>query len=106
LLPNLQIEWLDSFKGSYTNSVIETLNHLTHSIEIKKDTVLLLKISEVILIHDAIDEEAAKLKVNCLFTLGKKGQAKQGYEKFVEDYKNLMGTDYKDSFDKFRNLIL
>lgn len=106
LLPNFQAEWVDSFKGVYTNSVIEILNKLTHKKEVKSDFVLLLKISDVILLHDNIDEEAAKIKVYSLYNLGKKGQAIQYYEKFIEDYKNLMGVVYKDSFNQFREITL
>lgn len=106
LLPNFQVEWVDSFKGAYTNSVIETLNRLTHKNDIKNDFVLLLKISDVILLHDNIDEEAAKIKVYSLYSLGKKGQAMQCYEKFIEDYKHLMGAVYKDSFNQFREITL
>lgn len=102
LLPNLQEEWIDAFKGDYTNLVIETLTSLLQNKEITKDQILVLRISDVILKHDSIDEDIAKLKVTTLFRLGKKSQAKQCYEKFIEDYKNFMGVAYKESFDQFR----
>jgi DNA-binding SARP family transcriptional activator len=101
LLPNFHDEWLDDYKGTYTNSLIETLTKLTYRDEIKNDFGLLLRISEVILLQDNIDEDAAKLKVYALYNLGKKGQAKQYYEKFMENYKSIMGSVYKDSFDQF-----
>ena len=104
LLPNVQDEWLDSFKGDYTNLVIETLSHLSQNAEISANLVLLLRISDAILLHDNIDEDAAKLKVYSLYNLGKKGQAKQYFDKFLEEYKTLMGTSYKESFDQFREM--
>lgn len=102
LLPNLQEEWLDTFKGDYTNAVIETLTLLLQNNEIKNDQIMVLRISDAILKHDSIDEDIVKLKVATLFRLGKKSQAKQCYEKFAEDYKNFMGVAYKESFDQFR----
>lgn len=102
LLPNLQEEWLDTFKGDYTNAVIETLTVLLQNNEIKNDQIMVLRISDAILKHDSIDEDIVKLKVATLFRLGKKSQAKQCYEKFTEDYKNFMGVAYKESFEQFR----
>jgi DNA-binding SARP family transcriptional activator len=102
LLPNFQEEWIDAFKGDYTNLVIETLSMLLQNKEIITDQILVLHISDAILKHDSIDEDIAKLKVTTLFNLGKKSQAKQCFEKFAEDYKSFMGVAYKESFDQFR----
>lgn len=103
LLPNLHEEWFDDYKGAYTNSLIETLTKLSCNEEIKNDFGLLFKISEIILLHDNIDEDAAKLKVFALYNLGKKGQAKQYYEKFLDNYRNIMADEYKESFEQFLN---
>jgi len=104
LLPNLQEEWVDAFKGDYTNIVIETLSFLLQNEEIKKDPLLVLHISDAILKHDCIEEDIAKLKVSTLYKLGKKSQAKQCFDKFVDSYKNFMGVAYKDSFEQFREI--
>jgi len=76
LLPNFQEEWIDAFKGDYTNLVIETLSALLQNKEISQDQILVLRIADAILKHDSIDEDIAKLKVGTLFNLGKKSQAK------------------------------
>ncbi len=104
LLPNFQDEWLDSFKGEYTNTVIETLTLLSKNVDIIGNLGLLLRISDAILLHDNIDEDAARLKVYALYNMGKKGQAIQYFEKFIEDYKSLMGASFVESFDQFRVL--
>ena len=104
LLPNFQDEWLDSFKGEYTNLVIETLTQLSQNTAISSNLILLLRIADTILLHDNIDEEAAKLKVYSLYNLGKKGQAKQYFDKFLEEYKTLMGSSYNESFDQFMEI--
>ena len=102
LLPNFQEEWIDSFKGDYTDLIIETLTSLLQNKEIQKDKILVLRIADAILKHDSIDEDIAKLKVTTLYNLGKKTQSKQCFDKFTEDYKSFMGVAYKESFDQFR----
>lgn len=104
LLPNLQEEWTDAFKGDYTNLIIETFTVLLQNKIINEDPIMVLRIADVILKHDSIDEEIAKLKVRTLFALGKKNQAKTCYDRFAEDYKNFMGVAYKESFDQFREI--
>ena len=104
LLPNLQEEWVDVFKGDYTNLVIETLSFLLQNEEIRKDPVLVLHIADAILKHDCIEEDIVKLKVSTLYNLGRKSQAKQCFDKFQDSYKNFMGIAYKDSFDHFRGI--
>ena len=101
LLPNMQEEWVDAFKGEYTNVVIETLSVLVEKEDIKKDPILVLHIADAILKHDCIEEDTVRLKVSTLYKLGKKSQAKQCFDKFSENYKNFMGVEYKESFDKF-----
>lgn len=101
LLPNLQEEWVDAFKGDYTSSIIDTLTNLLQNKEVKSDAILVLHISDAILKHDNIDEDIVKLKVSTLYNLGKKSQAKQCFDKFADDYKHFMGVDFKESFDVF-----
>lgn len=101
LLPNLQEEWVDTFKGDYTSLVIETLTTLLQNKDIKDDPIMVLRISDAVLKHDNIDEDIARLKVCTLFNLGKKTQAKQCYDKFMEDYKSFMGIAYKGTFEQF-----
>jgi DNA-binding SARP family transcriptional activator len=101
LLPNLQEEWVDAFKGDYTSLVIETLTTLLQNKDIEDDPIMVLRISDAVLKHDNIDEDIARLKVSTLFNLGKKTQAKQCYDKFMEDYKSFMGIAYKGTFEQF-----
>jgi DNA-binding SARP family transcriptional activator len=101
LLPNLQEEWVDTFKGDYTSLVIETLTTLLQNKDIEDDPIMVLRISDAVLKHDNIDEDIARLKVSTLFNLGKKTQAKQCYDKFMEDYKSFMGIAYKGTFEQF-----
>jgi DNA-binding SARP family transcriptional activator len=106
LLPNIQLEWLDAYKAEYSNLIIEKLFQITEREDIKTDLVLVVKIVNVILLHDSIDEEAITKKCYALYHLGKKGKAKQCFEKFSENYRNLLGTEYKYTFNQFRENYL
>jgi DNA-binding SARP family transcriptional activator len=103
LLPNLQEEWVDTFKGDYTSLIIETLTSLLQNKEIGKDKILVLRISDAILKHDSIDEDIAKLKVSTLFNLGKKVRQNNVTNVLPKTIKNFMGVAYKETFEHFRD---
>jgi DNA-binding SARP family transcriptional activator len=106
LLPNIESEWLDAYKADYSNLLIDNLFRMSERNDIKDDTVLIVRITNIILLHDCIDEDAIVKKCCTLYNSGKKGKAKQSFEKFAEDYKNILGTSYKYTFAQFRDLFL
>jgi DNA-binding SARP family transcriptional activator len=106
LLPNMQLECLDAYKAEYSNLVIEKLFQIMEREDIKSDLTMIAKIATVILLHDSIDEEATTKKCYALYHLGKKGKAKQCFEKFAENYRNLLDTEYKYTFNQFRENYL
>lgn len=91
LLPLIQqAEWLDPYQSDYANQLIECLmKHSKHE-EVKTDLLLLLKIGDVILLHDNTDEDGIRFKCYALFHLGRKKQALQVFNKFIVDYENLL----------------
>jgi DNA-binding SARP family transcriptional activator len=105
-LPNMHQEWLDAYKADYSNLIIEKLFQLSEREDVKNDLMLVVKITNVILLHDNIDEDAITKKCYALYHSGKKGKAKQCFEKFTEDYRNLLGTEYKYTFNQFRENYL
>jgi DNA-binding SARP family transcriptional activator len=106
LLPNMQLEWLDVYKAEYSDLIIEKLLRILEREDVKADLALVLKIANIIFLHDSIDEDALAKKCHALYYLGKKRQARQCFEKFVAEYKYLLGTEYKYSFDQFREKYL
>jgi hypothetical protein len=98
----LQWESLDDFKSEYFNLLLDNLLHISEKTDVKNDLVLILKIANIILMHDNIDEDAIIRKCYALYHLGKKGQARSCFEKFCEDYKKLLGIEYKFTFNQFR----
>lgn len=99
LLPFAQFEWLESYQTEYTNILIDTMLQYKNHIEVKKDLILLLKMADVILLHDNIDEDAITMKCYALFYMGHKKQALDVFNKFSTDYETLLAAKTKLTFE-------
>ena len=95
-----QTEWLESYQTDYANLLIECLIQYSKHEELAKDLSLLLKIADVILLHDDLDENAIQLKCYALFHSGRKNQALQAFNKFTADYENLLAAKHNLIFDE------
>jgi two-component SAPR family response regulator len=104
LLPDVQIDWMDEFKADFLNTVLDRLGSFTELEQVKKNDHLLTYIADCILRYDAINEEAIALKCSVLYKLGKKGLAKNAYDSFSREYKNLLGSDYPVRFNDLLGL--
>jgi len=99
MLPNIQLEWVDSFKNDFSNAVIDVLlyylnnpgNPYLDHLDIQ------LKVADTILKFDPINEEAINVKCNTLYKMGKKGLAKTAFDHFAKEYKLLLGENYQGS---------
>jgi two-component SAPR family response regulator len=100
LLPFCEIEWLDDYKNAYANTVIEFLSELTVHPDVKNDLALLLNISEVILIQDGMEETGIRLKCRVLSKSGKKKQALHCYNKYAEEFFNLLNAKPEHTFEE------
>lgn len=99
LLPNISTSWVDDYKSEYTDLIINILFKSAALPEIKKDLRLLLQISNVILLHDNIDEEAIKIKCLVLSQLGQKGASKEAFDKFKSKYIEILNTQPNFNYD-------
>ena len=99
LLPFAQFEWLESYQTEYTNVLIETMLQYKEYAEVKKDLILLVKMADVILLHDNIDEDAISMKCYALFHMGHKKQALDSFNKFSSDYETLLAEKTKLTFE-------
>ncbi|MDR1224014.1 MAG: hypothetical protein LBL07_14220 [Tannerella sp.] len=100
LLPFYETEWFDNYKTAYVNTLIEFLQNLTTHPDVKNNLPLLLNISEIILIQDSLEESAIKLKCGILYKLGKKKQALQCYNKYVEEHLEILNIKPELTFDE------
>ncbi len=100
LLSGIDDEWCDAFKSRYLSAVDEVLGRLCRREDIREDFELCLRIADVMLVNDPIDESAIALKCRSLYSLGRKGAALQAWEAFCSEYKNLLGEPPADDFQK------
>lgn len=96
ILPNIQYDWIDNFKSDFSSHVIDVLMHYLDSKNevIKNNASFRLKIADIILTYDSINEEAISVKSRILYKAGKKGLAKLVFSNFEKDYKTLLGEKY------------
>jgi DNA-binding SARP family transcriptional activator len=96
MLPNVEIDWVDTFKNSFADTVIDFLsnvlktNNLTDSIK--------LKIADVLFQYDFLSEEALQVKCTVFYRQGRIGLAKNVYDTFCSVFKKSLGANYQYSF--------
>ncbi|MPN12070.1 hypothetical protein SDC9_159380 [bioreactor metagenome] len=99
-MPNIQTEWVDTFKAEFTSLVIDTLQILAKQAEKEEDYKTLLKLSDAMLIQDSIDEDALVFKCKSLIALGKKSTALSFYNNFCRNYKLILNDEFPVPFSK------
>lgn len=95
MLPNIETDWIDTFKNDFSNDTIDLLCRLLKQEDLS-DT-LKLQIADTLFQHDYINEEALCIKCRILCQQGKKGLAKTVYDAFCKEYAASLGTTYKYS---------
>jgi len=98
MLPDCEVEWLDSFKGDFSNNTIDILTSSLRNDGIPDE--IKLRIANVIFTHDFLNEEALKVKCGILYQEGKTSIAKSVYEHFCREYSSAIGEDYTVDFKK------
>ena len=100
LLANTIVDWLDGFKDAYSSLSIDLLRNLL-DIEYKKNNhEMVLRITDIMFLHDPLNEEALSAKCLVLFSEGKKGIAKSVYDRFCKEYRGSLGENYKVPLSK------
>ena len=84
----------------YSTLLIEVLLKSVLLPEVESDLNLQVKIANVILLHDNIDEEAVRIKCRALFLLGQKGASKQCFDKFAQEHLRLLNAYPEISYDE------
>lgn len=101
LLPNMQFDWVDSFKADYSDSMIDLLSRLRDSKQFVGNDNLRIQISNCILRFDSLDEESVRVKCRALVNLKRMGMAYTTFDQFTKEYKLILNEDFKYSFEQF-----
>ena len=96
MLPNIETEWVDTFKSDFSSQTIDLLCNLLKQEDLSDP--LKIRISDVLFQHDYLNENALSTKIRILCTQGKKGVAKSVYDAFCKEYYTTLGVEYQYSF--------
>lgn len=99
-LADMPEQWLDSFKNSYEEKLVDALQP-----ELKKhyeaaDLKLVTDISKCILDIDPFNDTALKYELKALRKLKGIDHSRKVYDQFTIEYKKSFGTEYPIAFDK------
>lgn len=100
MLPCIGEEWLDKLKSDYMFLVSDVMTRVYEDPAIKNNLPLLVRLSDLMLGYDPLDEEAIRHKCHALYHLGKTGLAMQCYEAFRVQYEKVLAAypnlEFKD----------
>lgn len=96
MLPNMEQEWVDEFKSSFSGLTIDFLSRQFGREDLSRD--MLIRICDSIFQYDCLNEEALRVKCRILYEQGKVGLAKSFYDSFCKEYEISLGMKYPLSF--------
>jgi DNA-binding SARP family transcriptional activator len=96
MLPNVEADWLDTFKNDFANAAINFLCRILR--ENNLPDTLKLRIADALAQYDFLSEEALQAKCSVLSKQGKIGLAKNVYDAFCGVYMSSLGQEYPYSF--------
>ena len=99
-LKGISYEWLDSIKFAINNEVISCIKSYFEKDEVQRNSDKTIKLCDVILSFDSVDQDAIRLKIKTLLNQGKLHIAKSTYGLFVAEYKRLYDEQYPISFEE------
>ena len=105
LLPNVSAEWIDEYKSAYYVLLTEILLSVVNRPDIKEDSRLLLKISDVILHQRKRGSGSSWNTYRALYQMGQKGLSKQSFDKFCIEYERLLNAKPDFSYDDIINSL-
>lgn len=98
LLPEMSEEWLDSFKSSFSNISLDfLLTRLKHEMQ-ARNYPMAGKLADIIFAHDSLNDAALSAKCTILTLQGRRGIAKNVYNHFCKEYRQVYGEDYDTPF--------
>lgn len=99
-LYNVNYEWLDEFKASVSEKIIDTLINYANSCDITKEAEFVIHLADSVFNFDMVNEDAMMLKCRAEYSMGKHSLAKSTYEKFFKEYRAMYDQEYDQSFLK------
>ncbi len=98
MLPNVELDWVDEFKGEFSNTTIDFLCNQLQRTDLSNRTML--EIADTIFKYDFLNETAMRVKCLILYKENKAGLAKTVYDTFRKDYKESLSIDFTVPFNE------
>lgn len=98
LLPNTIAEWLDDFKDAYSSLSLDLLKGLLDQERRRDHQEMVLRIADIMFLHDPLSEEALAAKCTVLSAQGKNGLARNVYDRFCKEYRRSIGEEFGTPF--------
>jgi two-component SAPR family response regulator len=98
-LYHTEYAWLDDIKSEISGLIIDLCLDFIKSQDLAKDPELIIEIANRIFYFDQLNEDALIYKCKSLILLKRHTLANNVYLKFLKDYKDIYGTEFKESFN-------
>ncbi len=102
-LQGISYGWLDSIKFAINNEVIIFLKQYFDDKEVQLDFDKRIKLCDIILSFDPVDQDGIKSKIKTLSSVGKHHIAKSTYNLFTAEYKRLYDEHFPLSLEELIN---
>lgn len=103
ILDDCNFDWLDSYKIKIHEDIVSFLLKAIMMVHKILDDEELLSVAQVILKYDTLNEFAMQLKIRQLLKLGKSKAARDFFITYTSEYKDILGQNYRQSFEKVKN---
>lgn len=100
LLPNTIFEWLDNFKDAYSSLSIDLLKNQLEVERQRDNQEMVIRIADIVFLHDPLNEEALAAKCAVLSAQGKNGIARNVYDRFCKEYRKSLGEEFGKTFSE------
>jgi hypothetical protein len=93
--------WLDDIQSEMSDKALDMFS--AACIRYGSDPEFLLEIASGIFLFDPVNEEALRIKCKSLGLLGRHSMAKTAFEKFIKEYQQMYGEEFKQTFQEVIN---
>ena len=101
LLPKLDYEWLDLFKGEISNEILEMLTPCFYSDECLSNQKLMLRLTKAFTTLDPLNEQALNYQLNVYLKEGKHALARHTFESYRKTYFNFYNESFSKNFTEY-----
>jgi two-component SAPR family response regulator len=93
-------DWLDDFKGFIGNNIVDILLKFISELTMERDSELILKLADRILVTDPVNDQALAIKLKVLIRQNNYNLARFTFDRFIALYEEMYGEKFKGKFDE------